>query len=61
MNDRRAGTLEKAFGKLKEKAGQLLGERKTVAEDQQEKVERDLRETYGDTTDAIRTRSALRQ
>ena len=60
MNDRRAGTLEKAFGKLKEKAGQLLGERKTVAEDQQEKVERDLRETYGDTTDAIRTRSALR-
>ena len=61
MNDRSPGTLEKAFGKLREKVGRLLGERRTVAEDQQEKVERELRETYDKPTDAIRARSGFRQ
>lgn len=67
MNDRRAGTLEKAFGKLKEKAGQLLGHPTTVdqprpaGQRQEEDVERELRETYDNPTDAIRGRSGFRQ
>jgi hypothetical protein len=32
-----------------------------VAEDQQEEVERELRETYDKPTDAIRARSGFRQ
>jgi hypothetical protein len=67
MDHRRPGTLQKAFAKLKEKAGQLLGHPRTVdqprpaGQRQAEDVERELRETYDKPTDAIQARSGFRQ
>jgi hypothetical protein len=59
--NRKQGALRRAVFKLEEKTGQLFGGRRTVARDQEEEVERELRETYDKPTDAIRARSGFRQ
>jgi hypothetical protein len=62
QRNRKEGALERALATLKEKTDRLLGKRRpTPAKGQEEEVERELRETYDNPSDAIRARSGFRQ
>jgi uncharacterized protein YjbJ (UPF0337 family) len=52
--ERIEGGLRKATGTIKEKAGQLMGDRHTEAEGKAEKAEGHLRSAVGQAKDAAR-------
>jgi hypothetical protein len=61
--DRGQDGAKKAFDKIKDRSGRERDERKAQLEERerQERLERELEDTYGDTEDAIRSRAAVRQ
>jgi uncharacterized protein YjbJ (UPF0337 family) len=52
--DRQEGVFKKTVGKIKEKAGELMGDRKTEARGKGEQVEGEAQETWGKTKDTVR-------
>jgi uncharacterized protein YjbJ (UPF0337 family) len=52
--DRKEGAIKKTVGKIKEKAGQLTGDRKTEAEGRLDRVEGDVQNTVGGIKDTLR-------
>ncbi len=52
--ERIKGGVEKATGKIKEKAGQMMGDRHTEAEGQAEQAEGRVRSAVGHAKDAAR-------
>jgi uncharacterized protein YjbJ (UPF0337 family) len=53
-NQRIQGGLRKATGTIKEKAGQITGDRQTEAEGKAEKAEGSVRSAVGHVKDAVR-------
>ena len=52
--DRKEGAIKKTVGTVKEKTGQVIGDRKTEAEGRKERVEGDVQNTYGSAKDKAR-------
>ena len=59
-----AAKYTKAFmplGKVKEKAGELTGDRKTEAEGRKERVEGEVQNTYGSIKDKVREQTGTKR
>jgi uncharacterized protein YjbJ (UPF0337 family) len=52
--DRKEGAVKKTVGKVKEKAGEVTGDRGTEAEGRRERAEGDVQNTYGSIKDKVR-------
>jgi uncharacterized protein YjbJ (UPF0337 family) len=52
--DRKEGAIKKTVGKIKEKAGQLMGDRKTEAEGRKDRMEGEVQNTVGGIKDTVR-------
>ena len=52
--DRREGAIKKTVGKIKEKAGELIGDRKTQLEGRQQRAEGEVQNTIGGIKDSLR-------
>jgi uncharacterized protein YjbJ (UPF0337 family) len=52
--DRKEGAVKENVGKVKEKAGEWTGDRKTEAEGRRERTEGEAQNTYGSVKDKVR-------
>ena len=52
--DRKEGAVKKTVGKVKEKAGEAMGDRKTQAEGRRDRAEGEVQNTYGSVKDSVR-------
>lgn len=52
--DRKEGAIKKTVGKIKEKAGRLMGDRKTEAEGRRDRMEGEVQNTVGGIKDTLR-------
>lgn len=52
--DRKEGAIKKTVGKIKEKAGEIMGDRKTESEGRSERIEGEVQNTVGGIKDSLR-------
>lgn len=52
--DRKEGVIKKTIGKIKERTGQALGDRKTESEGRRQRAEGDVQNTVGGIKDSFR-------
>ncbi len=52
--DRREGAIKKTVGKIKQKTGELLGDKKTEVEGRQQRAEGEVQNTVGGIKDSFR-------
>ena len=52
--DRKQGAIKKTVGKVKEKAGGLIGDRKIESEGRAQRIEGDIQNTVGGIKDTLR-------
>jgi uncharacterized protein YjbJ (UPF0337 family) len=60
-HDRKEGAVKKTVGKVKEKAGELTGDRKTEAEGRRERAEGEVQNTYGSIKDKVREETGTKR
>ena len=54
--DRKQGAIKKTVGRIKQKAGELMGDRKTEAEGRAPRTEGEVQNTVGGIKDSFRER-----
>lgn len=52
--DRKEGAIKKTIGKVKQKAGELFGDKKTEVEGRQQRAEGEVQNTVGGIKDSVR-------
>ena len=59
--DRKEGAVKKTVGKVKEKAGEITGDRKTEAEGRRQRAEGEVQNTYGSVKDKAREQAGTKR